>query len=450
MRIPEKAPTLEELLAKDLDGLGRIHRLFEHRSTTDSKGWYLHWNELRHKTPPEGLSPREWWLAMKIARNASRREVPIWDLDRRAFSYSVVEPISMALQRIDASAGGRVEFPASSVSSSVRERYLFASLIEEAITSSQLEGAATTRRVAKEMLSSGRRARTVDERMIVNNYAAMEFARESIQEPCSVEMIRELHRIIASGTLEDPADEGRLRRGEERVYVQDSDQSVLHQAPKGEEVQARLDELCRFSNLEGDDLKGLHPVVHAVILHFGLAYIHPFVDGNGRVARALFYWSMLRHGYWIAEFLSVSRVLKKAPAQYARTFLRTETDENDLNYFILHQLGVLNRAMDDLFSYVESKAKKQASLHKELGNTGLNHRQAALIRHALKHPDAMYTIAGHRSHHNVVYQTARTDLMKLETLGLLKKTVLGREYAWGPSEQLEARVAKLGRRAEKG
>lgn len=314
MRIPEQAPTLDELLGKNLSGVARLNTLLGHRSTTDSKGRYLHWDELRHKAPPAGLSSREWWLAVKMARNASRHDLPISDLDGKAFSYSVVDPISSALQRIDASAGGRVEFPVSSTSSNVRDRYLFASLIEEAITSSQLEGAATTRRVAKEMLSSGRRARTVDERMIVNNYAAMDFVRKSVQEPCSVEMILEIHRIISSGTLEQSEDEGRLRRGEEQVYVQDNDQAVLHTAPRGKEVRARLDAFCRFANLEEESLEGLHPVVHAVILHFGLAYIHPFVDGNGRVARALFYWSMLRHGYWIAEFLSVSRLLKKAPA----------------------------------------------------------------------------------------------------------------------------------------
>lgn len=444
MRIPEQAPTLDELLAKDLSGMARLNTLLGHRSATDSKGRYLHWDELRHKAPPEGLSSREWWLAVKMARNASRHDAPISDLDGKAFSYSVVDPISTALQRIDASAGGRVEFPVSSASSSVRDRYLFASLIEEAITSSQLEGAATTRRVAKEMLSSGRRARTVDERMIVNNYAAMDFVRKSVQEPCSVEMIVEIHRIISSETLEQSEDEGRLRSGEEQVYVQDNDQAVLHAAPPGKEIRARLDDFCRFGNLEGETLEGLHPVVHAVILHFGLAYIHPFVDGNGRVARALFYWSMLRHGYWIAEFLSVSRLLKKAPAQYARAFLLSETDENDLNYFILHQLEVLNRAMDDLFVYVANRAKKQASLHKKLGNTGLNHRQAALIRHAIKHSDAVYTIASHRGFHNVVYQTARTDLMKLEELGLLKRSVLGRAFAWVPSAGLEGRVAELG------
>ena len=59
-----------------------------------------------------------------------------------------------------------------------RERYVISSLIEEAITSSQLEGAMTTREVAKDLLRSGRKPRTKDERMILNNYRGMLRVRE--------------------------------------------------------------------------------------------------------------------------------------------------------------------------------------------------------------------------------------------------------------------------------
>ena len=59
----------------------------------------------------------------------------------------------------------------------------------------------------------------------------------------------------------------------------------------------------------------IHPMIRSIILHFWLAYDHPFVDGNGRTARALFYWSMLRHGYWLFEFISISQIILKGPDQ---------------------------------------------------------------------------------------------------------------------------------------
>jgi len=89
------------------------------------------------------------------------------------------------------------------------------------------------------------------------------------------------------------------------------------------------------------------PIIRAILLHFTLAYDHPFVDGNGRVARALFYWSALSGGYRLLEFVSISRVLRQAPAKYARSYLFTETDDSDVTYFIVHRLATVIRAIDE-------------------------------------------------------------------------------------------------------
>lgn len=96
----------------------------------------------------------------------------------------------------------------------------------------------------------------------------------------------------------------------------------------------------------------MHPVIIAIVLHSWLAYDHPFVDGNGRTARAPFYWSMLSQGFWLVEFLSISSILRKAPATSSRSFLHAETDENDLTYFILYHLKVIRRAIDELRAYM--------------------------------------------------------------------------------------------------
>src|SRR5205814_10028127 len=62
-----------------------------------------------------------------------------------------------------------------------------------------------------------------------------------------------------------------------------------------------------------DALPIFHPMVRSMILHFWLAYDHPFVDGNGRTARALFYWSMLRNGYWMFEYITISKIILSGP-----------------------------------------------------------------------------------------------------------------------------------------
>jgi Fic family protein len=199
--------------------------------------------------------------------------------------------------------------------------------------------------------------------------------------------------------------------------------------------------MCAFANRELDAEGFLHPVLRAVTLHFWLAYDHPFEDGNGRTARALFYWSMLREGYWLTEYVSISRLLRKAPAQYGRAFLYSETDDNDLTYFFLHQLRVLKQAIDDLYGYLRRKGGELRALNRLLKETAeLNYRQRALLAHALRHPGHRYTITSHQRSHRVAYATARADLFDLDGKGLLSARRIGRTFHFVAPEDLERRL----------
>ncbi len=197
-----------------------------------------------------------------------------------------------------------------------------------------------------------------------------------------------------------------------------------------------------FAN--GGGVEGfIHPVMRSVLLHFWLAHDHPFEDGNGRTARALFYWSMLHSGYWLTEFLSISRILRQAAMQYGRSFIYTETDERDTTYFALYQLRVILRSVDELREYLRRKMKEKRELERVLRRSNLNHRQTALIGHALRHADADYTFRSHQRSHSVVYQSARNDLLDLETRGLLSRRAAGQTYHFHPTRDLEERLREL-------
>jgi Fic family protein len=249
---------------------------------------------------------------------------------------------------------------------------------------------------------------------------------------------------VTEGTLKDPTAAGRFRRANEQIHVTDLAGEVYHEPPPADELESRIAEMCDFAN--GRTPAGfVHPAIRSIILHFWLAYDHPFVDGNGRTARALFYWSMLHHGFWLCEFISISHIIRKAPAKYARAFLYTETDENDLTYFILYHLEVIRQAVDELHDYIERKARELRDLEAELrGMDDLNHRQKALITHALRHPNHRYAIESHRASHNVVYQTARTDLLDLGNRGLLSASKRGKSWIFSPVKDLEKKLGKRG------
>ena len=107
---------------------------------------YLHWDKLRRLKPPEGLSTEEWWWKTKFERSSSMRVLDATDANGIRFSYGLPDSVLRSLHRIDQRCSGEVAM--DDVVTSDRQagqRFLVNSLMEEAIRSSQLEGATTSR-----------------------------------------------------------------------------------------------------------------------------------------------------------------------------------------------------------------------------------------------------------------------------------------------------------------
>lgn len=409
------------------------------------EGKYLHWDKLRYRTPPEGINHKNWWFGIKMQRRSLFKAIPLTDKKDKPFVFLTVDPMPEILHKIDQGARGLIEMPNQITNPDTKDRYYISSLIEEAITSSQLEGAATTRKVAKEMLRTGRRPQGHNEQMIMNNYLTMRRIGELKSEPFSKKLIFDIHRIITENILDDESATGRFRQSGEKIIIGDEYGEIFHEPPAADQLEDRLKAMCDFANGKTPGYF-IHPIIRAIILHFWLAYDHPFVDGNGRAARALFYWSMLRSGsgYWLFEFVSISQIILKAPAKYGKAFLYTETDDNDLTYFILYHLNIIQQAIKGLHEYIKRKARMLQSLERELHSvTLLNHRQRDLISHALRHPHQRYTIESHRGSHNIVYQTSRNDLLNLKDRGLLEAEKIGRTWYFTPVNYLEKKLAGM-------
>ena len=315
--------------------------------------------------------------------------------------------------------------------------------MEEAIASSILEGAATTRKAAKEMLRSGRKPINHAEQMVSNNYKTISKIKDLTKHKLSNRLILELHESMTINTLEKPDECGRFRTLEDdKIYVRDQHGQILYEPLPPEKIHKMMKILCDYGN-EFNTKKYTHPVIKAINLHFYLSYIHPFMDGNGRTARALFYWYMLKHKYWMFEYLTISRIFLSSPSRYAKAFLYTEMDDLDLTYFISFHLRAIKIAISQLIEYIKKKQKEVKETAFYLRKyPDLNNRQKSLIMHALENPDNLYTISAHQSTNNVTYEAARRDLIDLEKKKFLIKSKTGKTFVFIPSENIQRMIKK--------
>jgi Fic family protein len=405
------------------------------------------WDDCRYRAVNENLTPVELWGLIKFSRLDNRISIPLKDKHGRLFTYKLSAHAQRMLHLIDMNLGGGIQSAIPNVGTpDEKQRFLISSLYEESIASSQIEGAAVTRSIAKEMLRSGRKPRTLDERMIVNNYRTITTLNQLRGEPLTIALLLKIHAILTEGTLDKPDAVGRFRNADESIMVWDEeDHEPLHVPPHADELPSRLQALCDFANgTESESADGfIHPAVRAIALHFWLGYDHPFVDGNGRTARALFYWSMLRHGYWLTEYLSVSTILRKKTKQYPRAYLNSELDDNDFSYFLGFHLRVIEESIGAFRDYIAAKRKENQRLKDVVQPAQFNERQQAILRKALAESETRFTYQSHASSHGIVLATARTDLLDLVERGLLRKNASGRRFEFVAAADLQARLHRL-------
>jgi len=456
-KVPESPPPASEALKGapegDFDAVFELVTKINSAAVgpVDAKGRYLHWTELKYRTPPEGYTPELYWHATKASRAALKRYMPFVDKAGQQFWFCMPDPLLAKVMWIGEQASGALLGEPALTDGSTKRREMINSLIDEAIYSSQLEGAATTRAVAREMIRTERQPLDVSEQMIVNNYRAMLFIKEQVNEEVTPAMIFALHTILVDGT-DIPTDRvGVFREAGDNIVIEDNmTGDLLHAPPPADELPWRLDCLCNFINggmgtsAHANSEDAFLPApVKAIIAHFMIGYDHPFFDGNGRTARALFYWIMAKEGAWLMEHLSISGEIKKAPEAYSKAYLHTETDEGDVTYFLMHQLNVVVKAIEGLKTRLREKAAElhetEALLDGSALAGALNHRQMALLQNALKNPGHTYTVKSHMNSHRIAKQTARTDLTGLASdHGLLIEGKTGRTAVFtAPGDLLE-------------
>lgn len=368
---------------------------------------YLYWTKIKNHIATKKTDPKILWTAIKLSRMLN---VKLLTFGKYIFNYNLTNYMQKELHNLDLHIGGQLSAK-NLILPDDKERYLISSIMEEAIASSQIEGAITTRKNAKIMLKKGTSPKTKSEQMIVNNYLTIKQIVEIQNEDITKEKLLQIHKLITNRTLDDSKDEGTLRKNNEIKVIDATDGKVAHIPPNYTELPELLSQLFRFFNKQENQF--VHPIVKACIIHFMVGFIHPFVDGNGRVARALFYWYLLKNGYWLTEYLSISRLIVKSKTQYAKAFKYTEIDENDLSYFITYNIKTTVLAFESLKEYIQRKInEKKQYLHFQKIKD-INERQALILKWINDEPDILLTVKEIENRLNVSNQTGRNDLLKL-------------------------------------
>lgn len=393
---------------------------------------YPYWDNVKYIAGSKGSNPKQLWFALKSLRQLNRT---VLQFGRYRFSFTVTDEMFELLHYFDMDIGGNLTGE-QIIPSDNKTAYLISSIMEEAIASSQMEGAATTRKVAKDMLRKNERPRNKGQQMILNNFETIKYIKDHSKDEFSIDRLKEIHHLMTTNTLDDENDAGRIRMHDSIMVMDGITGKIAHHPPTHEELEGLLGDLEQFFNKQNEVF--IHPIIKAVIVHFMLSYIHPFVDGNGRTARSLYYWYMMKQGYWLIEFMSVSRIILKTKVAYEKSFLYTEYDENDLTYFILYNLRTMKKAFEELKIYLKRKTEENKSVVLLSTIKGINQRQAQIIQIVQEKSDCLFTVKEIENRFLVGNQTARTDLYGLVRMGYLSEISLNkRKAAFVKSKEFE-------------
>ncbi len=443
VKIPEKAPDWQTIVNKDLKKIFKIYQEEEIQSLIEKTDClYYYWDKIRSQPLSKKFDKEEVWAFIRFRRHMNSSPTALLDINNKPFTFWLTDDIQKNLHLIDQNTGGNLALWDPGNEKKASARYMISSLMEEAITSSQIEGAVATIKEAKKMLLEKRKPKNKSEQMIYNNFITMQSIKEICKQELSVELLLKLHVSITKDTLDAKEEEGRFRVSQDNVTVATNYGELLFTPPSAEEIEKRLETLIQFAN-DTSNKPFIHPVVKAIILHFWMAYIHPFTDGNGRMARTLFYWYMLKHEYWLFEYTSISKTILKRTTKYANAYLYSEHDDNDLTYFIHFHIEVIMDAVEDFKKHIQVEREKNHQILAEIAeHPDLNIRQTRIIHHIISHPHDILTIKMHQNINSVSYQTARADLLELEKRSWLKSVKKGKTFYFVPTDDLWEKLEK--------
>jgi Fic family protein len=385
---------------------------------------YLNKIDIGFRLPGE-LKLSEVWQEIQKERKARGEVLDLRDESGNNFWYVNVKPLQAKLHQIDS--GGKDSLY-SHIKPDIENELIVDSIVEEAWASNIIEGAFTTHKRAQEIVRRNLTPKDKNELMTKNNYLAMTYILENRGSEFDINVILKIHQIITQGTLEEPEYAGKFR--DDEVFIRDKTNTVIFKPMAAKKIEPCLNNLVIWVNTHSDE-DFIHPVVKASIIHFYLVYVHPFFDGNGRTARALFYFYLLKNQYDFFKYFSISALIAKQREKYYKAIQDVEDYDNDLTYFLLYFADVVSKSIDEIINRIVIKYQSDI-ISKNLDTKGiyLNKRQKKLVKILIDHDHKNITTRRYEKIFKVSYGTARSDLNEMAENGILQKRKIGKGFIY--------------------
>ncbi len=417
-------------------GLEKATQLFQKTSRPE----YLHWENVKYKDYAKtNIKPEESWALIKFLRSQYQEPTVIKSESGKYFNWIKLQSMDQFFHEMDLNTGGLLFLSDNDIDENSKNRFISRGIMEEAIATSQLEGANTTREIAKKFLREGRKPKSVSEHMILNSYLTMKIIEDDYKNrELDMEMLLDLHIMISKNTEIREERLGKIREDSDDVVVGDQDGTIYHLPPKVSFVKEELDRFIKFANDELDTGTFIHPVIKAIMLHFWIGYLHPFVDGNGRLARSLFYWYLLKNRYWAFAYLPISKIIKRSPIQYGHAYIYSEQDDNDLTYFIDYNVRKIQLAIREFKVYAERKSLENVKMNKLAKvKYHLNDRQIRLLQYYYTNKDEATSPKTHMNINQISKATALKDLHVLRDLKFISSKKRGRNIYYYATDRIK-------------
>lgn len=385
---------------------------------------YLNKIEIGFRLPGEFSLP-EVWQEIQKERRSKAEPLTLMDEKGRNFWYVNTKPLQAKLHQIDSRGKDSLY---SYIKPEIESELVFDSILEEAWASNIIEGAFTTHKRAKELVRRNLTPKDKNELMMKNNHQAMTFIIENLESDFSIDFILNLHHIITQDTLEDQEYAGKFR--DDDVFIRDKTNTVIFKPMTAEKIEESFKNLVTWVNTQSDE-DFIHPIVKASIIHFFFVYVHPFFDGNGRTARALFYFYLLKNRYDFFKYFSISALIAKQKEKYYKAIKEVEDYDNDLTYFLIYSADVVMKSIDEILDKIAKKyTSDRISKSLDLRGVYINKRQKKLIKILIDLDHKSITTRRYQKIFKVSYGTARSDLNELSEKGLLQKMKLGKGFLY--------------------